>query len=280
MNATVARRRANYAGRAGHVGRAGDVASGFSRTVDWFASWFDSAHYHQLYAHRDSEEASRLIDRLIERDLLVPGSTVLDLGCGTGRHSRHLASRGVDVTGIDLSAESLRLARASEGSNLRFLRQDMRLPFRAGPFDHILNLFTSFGYFDDPSDHIAGVHNIAPALRPGGTLVLDYLNVRRAELHLTPTEAVERQGVVYRLTRWADSDHIFKRIVIDGPAATTPVEHVEKVAKFTLEDFRFMFGLYDMTIDAVYGDYSLAAFEEDTSPRLIVVASSRPRHRV
>ena len=184
MNAAAAKRRTNGA-------------------VDWFASWFDSAHYHQLYAHRNDEEAARLIDSLIERDVLIPGSHVLDLGCGTGRHSRYMACRGFDVTGLDLSAESLKLAKASESANLRFLRQDMRLPFRAGPFDHIVNLFTSFGYFDDPSDHMAVVHNIASALRPGGSLVLDYLNVRQAESRLTPVEVVERQGVVYRLTRWA-----------------------------------------------------------------------------
>jgi len=272
LNATAARRRANDAGRAGDVGRARDAAVGFSRTVDWFASWFDSPHYHQLYAHRDSEEASRLIDRLIERDLLVPGSTVLDLGCGTGRHSRHLAGRGFDVTGIDLSAESLRIARGSEGSNLRFLRQDMRLPFRAGRFDHILNLFTSFGYFDDPSDHMSVVHNIASALRPGGTLVLDYLNVRYAEAHLVAAEVIERPEIAFRVTRWSDADHIFKRIMADPGGASAPVEHVEKVAKFALEDFRFMFGLYDMTLDEVFGDYSLASFDEETSPRLILVA--------
>src|SRR5262249_22611318 len=130
MNATVAKRR--------------DAASGFGRTVEWFSAWFDSAHYHRLYARRDEREAGGLIDRLIEHDILIPGSSVLDLGCGAGRYSRHLACRGFDVTGIDLSAESLKRARASEGPHLRFLRQDMRLPFRAGPFDHIVNLFTSF----------------------------------------------------------------------------------------------------------------------------------------
>src|SRR5215470_6392062 len=171
MNAAVAKRH---------------VASGLGRTSDWFESWFDSAHYQRLYAHRNDEEAARLIDSLIERDVLIPGSHVLDLGCGTGRHSRYMACRGFDVTGLDLSAESLKRAKLSESSNLRFLRQDMRLPFRAGPFDHIVNLFTSFGYFDDPAEHMAVVDNIASALRPGGSLVLDYLNVRRAESHLTP----------------------------------------------------------------------------------------------
>jgi SAM-dependent methyltransferase len=243
---------------------------------EWFASWFDSTHYHRLYTHRDDQEATRLVDRLIEHDILVPGSTVLDLGCGTGRHSKCLACRGFDVTGIDLSAESLKQARAGECSNPRFLRQDMRLPFRAGPFDHIVNLFTSFGYFDDPSDHMSVVHNIASALRPGGTLVLDYLNVRHAEAHLVAAGVVERQGVVYQLTRWTDADYIFKRIEADFQNPARRLEHVEKVAKFTLEDFRFMFGLYDMTIDAVFGDYALGAFDEDTSPRLMVVARSRP----
>src|SRR5215471_4017260 len=260
MNAAVAKRH---------------VASGFGRTSEWFASWFDSAHYHRLYAHRNDEEAGRLIDSLIERDVLIPGSYVLDLGCGAGRHSRYLAYRGFDVTGLDLSAESLKHAKLSESSNLRFLRQDMRLPFRAGPFDHIVNLFTSFGYFDDPSDHLAVVHNIASALRPGGSLIVDYLNVLYAEAHLVAAEVVERPEVAFRITRWSDADYIFKRIVADAPGASAPVQHVEMVAKFTLEDFRFMFGLYDMTIDAVFGDYSLTAFDEETSPRLIVVATTR-----
>jgi SAM-dependent methyltransferase len=57
------------------------------RTAEWFSTWFDSAHYHELYAHRNDDEAARLIDGLIEHDLLTPGSHVLDLGCGTGRHA-------------------------------------------------------------------------------------------------------------------------------------------------------------------------------------------------
>ena len=96
---------------------------------EWFASWFDSAHYHRLYAYRDQTEAVRLIDQLIARGHLAAGGAVLDLGCGSGRHSRYLASKGFDVTGLDLSAESLKQARLGEGPRLRFVRQDMREPF-------------------------------------------------------------------------------------------------------------------------------------------------------
>src|SRR6185369_2757945 len=111
---------------------------------EWFASWFDSAHYHRLYAHRDDAEAAALVDRLIDRLQPAPGAVVLDLGCGSGRHSKHLASRGLDVVGLDLSPESIRQARRSEHAHLRFGRHDMREPFGVGRFDAVFNLFTSF----------------------------------------------------------------------------------------------------------------------------------------
>jgi 2-polyprenyl-3-methyl-5-hydroxy-6-metoxy-1,4-benzoquinol methylase len=80
-----------------------------SANLEWFASWFDSEHYHRLYAHRDEREASRFIDRLIARLRPATGADVLDLGCGSGRHATRLASHGLRVTGLDLSAESLAL---------------------------------------------------------------------------------------------------------------------------------------------------------------------------
>jgi SAM-dependent methyltransferase len=237
---------------------------------DWFASWFDSAHYHRLYAHRSDAEAARFIDALIDRGHLTARSNVVDLGCGAGRHARYLASKGFDVTGLDLSEESLRMARLSEGPTLRFVRQDMRAPFGEGGFDHVVNLFTSFGYFEDVEDHLTVVQNIAASLRPGGSVVIDYLNVLEAERRLTPAEETERDGVHYRISRWADGRHIFKRIVIrDGGAP--PAGFVERVAKLELADFRFMFALCGLEIDKTYGDYALAPFDPSSSPRLVIV---------
>jgi len=238
--------------------------------TEWFSTWFDSAHYHTLYAHRSDEEAAKFVDTLVERRVLTAGAAVLDLGCGAGRHSRHLATRGFDVTGLDLSEESLRKARCGEGATLRFVRQDMRQPFGERRFDHVVNLFTSFGYFDAIDDHLKVVQNIARSLRPGGTVVVDYLNVRAAERHLTPFEEAGRDGVRYRISRWADGRHIFKRIAISGPG-TGPTAFVERVAKLTVEDFRFMFALCGLAVEDIYGDYALTPFDPDASPRLIVV---------
>ena len=84
----------------------------------WFKHWFDSSFYHQLYANRDEKEAAAFIDELINELEPAADSRMLDLGCGSGRHSKYLASKGFDVTGIDLAASSVRQAKTRE--KLRF----------------------------------------------------------------------------------------------------------------------------------------------------------------
>jgi SAM-dependent methyltransferase len=240
-----------------------------TRQSEWFASWFDSAHYRRLYAHRDEAEAARFGDALLAHLRPAAGSAMLDLGCGTGRYARRLAANGFAVTGLDLAPDSVRIARTHEQEGLRFARHDMRVPFGDGVFDYVFNLFTSFGYFATAGEHLAVVRNISHSLKSGGRVVLDYLNVRRAEAELRPRETIVRDGIRYQITRWADAAHIFKRIVIGDNAGVT---HEERVAKFTIEDFRLMFMLYGMTLEESYGDYGLGAFDASGSPRLVMVA--------
>ena len=246
---------------------------------EWFASWFDSAHYHRLYANRDQAEAGAFIDRLIGHLHPDSGATMLDLGCGSGRHARSLASRGFDVTGIDLSAGSLARARQFATPFVRFVEQDMREPFGDRAFDFVFSLFTSFGYFEDRGDHLKVVQNIARSLESGATVVIDYLNVRFAEQHRLANEVVEREGVRYDLTRWSDADAIFKRIVINDPSLVAPLEYVERVARLTLKDFQELFTTCGLAIESVFGDYELGGFNEVTSPRLIIVATRRSAKR-
>jgi 2-polyprenyl-3-methyl-5-hydroxy-6-metoxy-1,4-benzoquinol methylase len=95
----------------------------------WFKDWFNSHYYHLLYQHRDEAEANGFIQQLI--DYLHPnmGATMLDVACGKGRHSKALAEMGFDVTGIDLSEESIIDAKLQETASLHFYQHDMRLPF-------------------------------------------------------------------------------------------------------------------------------------------------------
>jgi SAM-dependent methyltransferase len=247
---------------------------------EWFESWFDSAHYHRLYAHRDQSEADAFVDRLIDRLGPAAGARMLDLGCGSGRHARRLAAHGHRVTGIDLSAGSLARARAERGPYVRFVQQDMREPFGRGVFDVVFSLFTSFGYFHDRADHAVVIRNVATALHAGGVLVLDYLNARHVEQHLVPSEVVVRDGVRYHLTRWRTASAFFKRIEIADPVLPAPLEYVERVARLTLADFERMLAAEGLIIEACYGDYQLAPFDANSSPRLIIVARRSPARQV
>ncbi|HCY89433.1 MAG TPA: class I SAM-dependent methyltransferase, partial [Chitinophagaceae bacterium] len=80
----------------------------------WFEEWFDTPYYHELYAGRDSQEASAFVDQLIQYLKPAPGSVMLDVACGTGRHAIELADKGFDVTGIDLSQQSIEQALAHQ----------------------------------------------------------------------------------------------------------------------------------------------------------------------
>ena len=243
----------------------------------WYASWFDSAHYHSLYAHRSDDEAGRFVDALVGRLRPAPGARALDLGCGGGRHARRLATRSLNVTGLDLSGASIDRARQFARRGLTFRRHDMRMPFGTRRFDYVFNLFTSFGYFDDRAEHLQVIHNIARSLRPGGTLVMDYLNVRHAEARLVHEEIKIIDRITYRLSRWTDATHFFKRIQIDEGDGREPLEFVERVARFRLADFACMFASAGLRLKQVFGDYQLSPFDETSSPRLILVAAPSDR---
>src|SRR5215218_6106463 len=104
-----------------------DVQATAKDNSQWFKQWFDSPYYHQLYFNRDEQEAAAFINRLIDKLQPAPGSFMLDVGCGRGRHSRILAARNFDVTGIDLSVASINFANQYESENLHFFQHDMRL---------------------------------------------------------------------------------------------------------------------------------------------------------
>jgi SAM-dependent methyltransferase len=241
-----------------------------SRQDEWFANWFDSPHYHQLYSHRDEGEAAEFIDNLLEVVGPPDLATALDLGCGAGRHARHLASKGLDVTGIDLAANSIQQAMMAQGEGLRFKQGDMLEPFGDEAFDYVFNLFTSFGYFDSLFEHVKVLRNIANALKPGGVLVMDYLNVAHAESRLKRNEVVSRFGTEFHVTRWSDADRFYKRISFENSCGRR-VEHTERVMKFTLQEFKWLFAFQGLQLDGVYGDYRLGDYDVNRSPRMIMI---------
>jgi len=242
------------------------------QNIPWFKSWFDSAYYHKLYAHRSEQEAADFIDELIIHLQPTEHAVMLDVGCGNGRHCRQLAAKGFNVTGIDLALSSIKHAKKYETSLLRFFQHDMRKSFGNNHFDYVFSFFTSFGYFKDDRENQRVIRNMVNALKPGGVLVFDYINAEYTAKHLVPSEEKEIDGIIYSITRWMDDKYFFKKIMIDDNQLGEDLEYTEQVARFDLKDLEFMFTVNYLEIVKVYGDYRLSEYDRKKSPRLIIVA--------
>ncbi|TNE69650.1 MAG: class I SAM-dependent methyltransferase [Bacteroidetes bacterium] len=237
---------------------------------EWFASWFDSPYYHILYQSHDDNEARHFIDKLLRPLALPGGARLLDLACGKGRHARYLAEKGYVVTGLDISPASIAYARHFEYERLSFFQHDMRLPFRINYFDGILNIFTSFGYFDTDQDHLATLINVYKGLKPGGLFLLDYFNANWVRQNLVRHETKILDGISFHLTKTIRSGWVHKRVqfVTGGRKFTFR----ERVRLFGLEDFQQMFKAAGLEMREYYGDYDLQAFDPAVSKRLILIA--------
>jgi SAM-dependent methyltransferase len=242
---------------------------------EWFRDWFDSPFYHKLYFERDDKEAAAFIQKLVDHFHLKQGSRILDVACGRGRHSKIFASMGFDVTGVDLSPASIEYAKQFENDNLHFFLHDIRLPFWGNYFDHAFNFFTSFGYFRTRREHDAALRTIARSLKPGGTLLIDYLNVHYAEDHLLPGITKHYNGTVYDIEKWDDEHHFFKKIKVTDSSLTVPQEFTEIIEKFSLGDFMDMLGFQGMQVEEVFGDYALNNYDIRKTPRLIIMARKK-----
>jgi ubiquinone/menaquinone biosynthesis C-methylase UbiE len=143
--------------------------------------------------HSD-DDAAEILGRL----QLPAGARVLDAPCGTGRISRRLASAGLHVTGVDLSASYVATARehpAARGGRLTYTQGDLRQLPVPGPFDAVVCWFTSFGYHHDEDCRrvLAEFHRV---LRPGGTVLIETMHHDGVVRHFTaaPDATVLRRG--------------------------------------------------------------------------------------
>jgi SAM-dependent methyltransferase len=237
---------------------------------DWFTDWFDSPYYARLYAERDEREAAGFIGALVNRIGVKPGASALDLACGSGRHAIALHALGLDVTGLDLSERAISEANKYAGDHLHFSRGDMRCFSLDRKFSLILNLFTSFGYFESAGQNIEVLKNVRAHLDKGGSFVLDYFNVNYVLNHLVKQETIEKNGVTFDIRRYATGSHIIKEIYVkDGKAEQSFSEQVQLLDRDQLTGMLSQCGL---TPFEVFGDYQLNPFHPDSAPRLILAA--------
>ena len=238
--------------------------------------WFEKAFgrgYLAVYPHRDLASARREVAALVDQG--VAGRT-LDLGCGFGRHSLAFAEQGLEVVGLDLSAELLGHAEAfASGSTStarvtgRLVRGDVRsLPLRDRSFDTVCMLFSSFGYFDDEANR-GVLAELSRILRPKGRVVLDLMNPTRVRASLVPQSTTERDGFVLHETRMLTDEgrRVVKdvRLVETDGAVRTWHEDVRLYEAQELAELAQAVGL---RVVRTHGEFDGAAFGPDAARQI------------
>lgn len=237
---------------------------------EWFESWFDSPYHQLLYKNRDTGEAEALVNRLFDFLGIKPECNILDIACGDGRHAYYMQQKGHNVIGIDLSEQRINRAEQLANDKLHFYRLDMRQVFRLNYFDFAFNFFTSFGYFQQYRDNIIAADAFAKALKPGGKLVLDYMNIAVVESKLVPAETIEIDNITFKIRRYMEEGKVVKEIVFTDESGRAH-RYEERVSGFKLGDFQDIFAQSGLKITEVFGDYELNAFDPEQSPRLIMI---------
>ena len=240
-------------------------------TDNWFEIWFNSRYYHLLYNNRNDKEAQFFIDNLINYLQSKPQEKFLDVACGKGRHSKYLASKKMDVCGIDLASNSIAEAKKMETENLHFYEHDMRRIFRVNYFDVVCSFFTSMGYFEKTSDDEKQFAALQASLKKGGSLVIDFMNIKKVIRNLVANEKTEKENCVFEINRFVENGFICKTTKVFENGVKQMIAK-EKVKAFDLIQFEKLLTQQNLSIKNLFGSYALDNFDEQTSDRLIIHA--------
>jgi SAM-dependent methyltransferase len=238
----------------------------------WYETIFDE-RYQELFGplEQDPEEEVSQIVRLLA---LPPGATLVDLGCGRGRHTIPLSLKGYRVTGVDLSDVMLHLARecaTRERATVEWVREDMRTFVRPGAFDACLSLFTSFGYFCDEENQVV-LMNVARSLKESGVFLLDLRNARKGlsgenidRSIPVPSGSLSLRVRFDRTTRRARAEHTLVRS--DG----IRISSIFDVRIYSEEELTGMLRRAGMRVTAIHGSLDGAPFTSGAE-RMVVIA--------
>jgi SAM-dependent methyltransferase len=242
--------------------------------TDWYTQSFGE-DYLLVYKHRDFAGAYKEVEAMAKWLQLPAGAEVFDLCCGMGRHSLALTDLGYQVTGMDLSEVLLHEARQADvNGSVRFVHGDMRAVPLDETFDAVVNLFTSFGYFDEMAENVKVLLEIERLLKPSGRFLIDYLNPEAVRSKLVPHSERQVGHITIIEDRRIDNGCVKKDIVLTEPSKVER-RYSEQVKLYGLPDFKQMLSTTSLEITEVYGDYAGSEYDPATSARLIMVGSRK-----
>ena len=241
--------------------------------TEWFEEWFNTDEYLDVYRHRNNAEAKELV-KLILRFVDIPvKADVLDLACGTGRHSIIFAKNGFKVTAVDLSEKLLNVAKNTAEDNevkIDFIKSDIRSFFIDKQFDLVINLFTSFGYFNDDRENFLLFDIASKYLKTSGYFVLDYFNKTYLENNLVreSNDSFEHCTLVQK--RHLENNRVIKDIFISRNGEEH--HYMESVRMYSKDELVFAIEKAGFKITNIFGGFAAEKFDDMNSQRIIIIA--------
>ncbi|MCU0343965.1 MAG: class I SAM-dependent methyltransferase [Ignavibacterium sp.] len=239
---------------------------------EWFKDWFNTKEYLNVYQHRNEKDAEEHIKLILDNIKIPSRSKILDMACGAGRHAVILARKDFEVTAVDLSENLLLIARQSakdENLKINFIRSDIREFKTDEKFNLIINLFTSFGYFDSDEENFSVLQKAYDLLADDGFFVLDFFNSHFLQKNLIESSEEIMDEVKIHQFRKIKENRVRKKIVITKDGNLSQFE--ESVRMFTKEELTKAIKNIGFDIYKTFGDFLGNNFEQFTSPRLIMI---------
>ena len=227
-----------------------------------------------LFGQQPLSNAPAEVDKVIALLGLQPGMSVLDLCCGVGRHTLEFARRGYQVIGVDRTQAYLNRARrqaTSEGLEIDFVLADMRSFCMPREFDTIINLNTSFGFFEDPEQDRQVVMNIHRSLKTNGSLLMDLMSKEVLARIFQERDWHEAEGILILQERrlshawsWIENRWI---MIKDGKRNDFRVSH----RLYSAAELTSLLTGCGFTSTEVYGNFSGGDYDQQAE-RLVVLA--------
>jgi SAM-dependent methyltransferase len=241
-------------------------------SANWYENWFGN-EYLTVYAHRDEDEARQLVHLILSNISLVNKAKIIDLCCGQGRHASLFAEEAFEVYGFDLSRKLLQVAKYknNKNDNTYFVQADMRFLPAVHSFDLLLNLFTSFGYFQSDQENISVFKQFYQVLKKGGYFVFDYFNSSYIIQHLERYQSEQIGDLTVEQERYIEDSRVEKIIRLNRHGKKS-IFH-ESVKLYTPKQILHMMEETRLDISYIFGDYQGSTFTED-SERIIIIGKT------
>lgn len=209
--------------------------------------------------------------------------TIIDAPCGWGRHSIEFAKRGFKVYGIDLSENYLEKAtRSAEQLNLNnvfFQKGDMRnLPVGNQKFELAINMWTSFGFFDD-NDNRQVLKEFNRVLKPGGCLLIHSdLNPARINLGIfdePPERDLENGSRLHVNEYYCSKD---KRVYGTWNIVGNHKIHKYKIATYDLRDWELLASQTNFFIEKTFGSFDINKEAFSSRSQEFIILLRKPKN--